>query len=335
MKDCFDIGLQLVLPKSISKAIGRPRVVVTFRASLPPTFPQVAPRIQLIPPTSVTENHLQIDHSLCDDVGVVVNSTELNGWNASSDAGKIVSDLVRAFQQRPPQLVPRTRTRQGLPPSYSQTNVGGQDTSYAPAPPSRDSSKTSDSEFQFTDMPSVPDAERLLRHMSLEELQDLDTNKDKYTAFLENIKEIKDLEKTLASLKEQSVDIATRNLGYEPQIKELTETIEAQIPVVKDLEEQIQRQRVKLGAEVQKYTPIKILEQMLARAEEAEREAEEVRSRYIDEDLDFFEIKNSKRLFLEYKKKYMKHRTEYHRIKAQAERFRQQYKIATTPTFYG
>ena len=57
----------------------------------------------------------------------------------------------------------------------------------------------------------------------------------------------------LSNLKRQTVEFATRNLGYEPQIKELTDDIKKELPIVRDAQERLRLKRIKLKAEAMKY----------------------------------------------------------------------------------
>ena len=211
----------------------------------------------------------------------------------------MISSIVKTFTTRPPKLV--VAKDDVTPPAY-----GGPVKPSQPPPPPRYK------EFQFKDMPPVPNMESKLRAMSLEELQALDTNRDKYKDFVDKIDEVKELEKMLSNLKRQTVEFATRNLGYEPQIKELTDDIKKELPIVRDAQERLRLKRIKLKAEAMKYvccvslestlsrllynntqnihryTPQKILEQMAEKADECDRESEDIRSEFMDENMDFF-----------------------------------------------
>ena len=241
VKDSFDIGLQLVLPSSIASQIGQQRVVVTFRVSLPTLFPNVPPQARLILPRDLIQKRVNVSHPLCDATGNVLNCSDLNRWNTnSSDLGQVISSIVKTFTSRPPKLV--VAKDDVTPPAY-----GG------PVKPSQPPPPPKYKEFQFKDMPPVPNMESKLRAMSLEELQALDTNRDKYKDFVDKIDEVKELEKMLTNLKRQTVEFATRNLGYEPQIKELTDDIKKELPIVRDAQERLRLKRIKLKAEAMKY----------------------------------------------------------------------------------
>jgi len=322
VKDSFDIGLQLVLPSSIASQIGQQRVVVTFRVSLPTLFPNVPPQARLILPRDLIQKRVNVSHPLCDATGNVLNCSDLNRWNQnSSDLGQVISSIVKTFTSRPPKLV--VAKDDVTPPAY-----GG------PVKPSQPPPPPKYKEFQFKDMPPVPNMESKLRAMSLEELQALDTNRDKYKDFVDKIDEVKELEKMLTNLKRQTVEFATRNLGYEPQIKELTDDIKKELPIVRDAQERLRLKRIKLKAEAMKYTPRKILEQMTEKADECDRESEDIRSEFMDENMDFFKCKNRKRLAVAYKKAYVNKRKEYHLIQAHIERFKKQQNLASSPSYF-
>jgi len=207
-----------------------------------------------------------------------------------------------------------------VPPAYHPVKP-------PPPPPQR-------MEYQFKDMPPVPNMESKLRAMSLEELQALDTNRDKYRDFLGKITEVKELEKMLTNLKRQTVEFATLNLGYEPQIKELTDDVKKELPIVRDAQERLRLKRIKLKAEAMKYTPQRILDQMIERADECDRESEDIRAEFMDQNMDFFKCKNQNRLVLEYKKAYVNKRKEYHLIQAHIERFKKQQNLQSSPSYF-
>ena len=121
------------------------------------------------------------------------------------------------------------------------------------------------------------------------------------------------------------MDAVTANLGFQPQVKALTDDVKALIPVVGSKEKELEDLQMKLKIESQKFTPEKILEQMQARADAYDAESQDILDMYMSEDLDYFKISSKKRLFLEYKKAYIAKRKEYHEMMAKIGRFRFQY----------
>ena len=80
--------------------------------------------------------------------------------------------------------------------------------------------------------------------------------------------------------------------------------------------------------------PQKILEEMAEKADECDRESEDIRSEFMDENLDFFKCKSRNRLAVAYKKAYVDKRKEYHLIQAQIERFKKQQKVSSPPSYF-
>ena len=70
---------------------------------------------------------------------------------------------------------------------------------------------------------------------------------------------------------------------------------------------------------------------MAEKADECDRESEDIRSEFMDENMDFFKCKNRKRLAVAYKKAREQRR---YMIQAHIERFKKQQNLASSPSYF-
>ncbi|ETL29664.1 hypothetical protein L916_17237 [Phytophthora nicotianae] len=209
-----------------------PRGPLTLQLQLPTEFPVKVPRLKVSIP---------VQHQWLDAAGNVQGHPDLNKWTAHSDLGRIVTEIVTELR-----VVANTASTSKPPVSPARSSSPAPAASLSPYPgsrasyssPSRQSSQaliqqpkeqTPDtSKMQRTQMPVIPAIFPELEELSLSQLEKLNSDKHSLKKFVKELTSVKEFTQLRDEVLHSNMGIAKTTLGYEAELRELQEVVEAQ-----------------------------------------------------------------------------------------------------------
>ncbi|KAI8816048.1 uncharacterized protein EV422DRAFT_572109 [Fimicolochytrium jonesii] len=244
-------------------------LILTLILSLPPTFPDAPPTIQVKPAVS----HPWVNHQ-----GFVVGHEKLALWDGGVMVGKVVKDVVQEFQSRPPQRVvagppattyatgvgsagggayggaagPQGTGAQGMNPGQypGQNPSRSQSTPHShsegpPPPPSRPQGP------QQQNPPDYPELERL----KLEDLQKLLSDEQLFTAYFENLDSVKNMRQVHAELMQENEALAHKTLSKEQALADALQSITEQQTLLRSQIQLLEETAQQRDAEAMRFAP--------------------------------------------------------------------------------
>ncbi|TPX69231.1 hypothetical protein SpCBS45565_g02490 [Spizellomyces sp. 'palustris'] len=171
--------------------------------TLPPTFPETPPGIQVKPP---------VQHAWVDKAGYVIGHERLARWDAGQGIvlGRLLREIIQEFAIRPPSRAEQSYQHHHSPTTTSVPGSALMHPQHAPI-----------AEF--------PEVDRL----SLEELDDLLKNEEALGLFFEQMEHVKNMRQVHADLAVGNEALARRNLEKENEINALKSSLTEQIKLMR------------------------------------------------------------------------------------------------------
>lgn len=251
---------------------------LTLQILLSNEFPNEKPTLKISP---------GIMHPWVNTDAEIVSAPGLLNFTVHSDLGRVVQAIIREFERNPPPLaVNHVSTSSPImfcrgnvsSPNYSVSTVN----SYS-LPPLVPSNSSASNAIVFPE----------LNGLTLEDLQLLNEKIDKQDEFLENIPQIREMNKNLDDLLIQIEELSDANLGKKGQLEELYKTRKIRIETLNKLlqnNENLSRNYQLLS---DRYKPSNIKESLRRAATKADEESEAIAEQFLNRDLDVDHFVNS------------------------------------------
>ncbi|KAG3160568.1 hypothetical protein PI126_g6838 [Phytophthora idaei] len=265
-----------------------PRGSLALQLQLPPEFPVKVPRLKASIP---------VQHRWLDAAGNVQGHPDLSKWTAHSDLGRIVTEIVTelrvvassASASKPPVSPARSSS-----PAPSLSPYPGSRSSHAS--PSRQSSQaqiqqpkqqTPDtSKMQRTQMPVIPAIFPELEELSLSQLEKLNSDKHALKKFVKELTSVKEFTQLRDEVLHSNMGIAKTTLGYETELLELQEVVEAQRVELRAAQQALAEKQARQQRIVARHRPDALLEQLSAAAKDVDNESDEIATQFAHGEMD-------------------------------------------------
>ncbi|KAE8895277.1 hypothetical protein PF005_g4647 [Phytophthora fragariae] len=267
-----------------------PRGPLTLQLQLPTEFPVKVPRLKASIP---------VQHRWLDAAGNVQGHPDLNKWTAHSDLGRIVTEIVTelrvvassASASKPPVSPARSSSPA---PSLAQY-PGSRASSYmSPSRPSPQAQvqqpkqkQTPDtSKMQRTQMPVIPAVFPELEELSLAQLEKLNSDKRALKKFVKELTSVKEFTQLRDEVLHSNMGIAKTTLGYESELRELQDVVEAQQAELRAAQQSLAEKQARQQRIVARHRPDALLEQLSAAAKDVDNETDEIATQFAHGDID-------------------------------------------------
>ncbi|KAG3026219.1 hypothetical protein PC121_g8712 [Phytophthora cactorum] len=255
-----------------------PRGSLALQLQLPPEFPVKVPRLKASIP---------VQHRWLDAAGNVQGHPDLSKWTAHSDLGRIVTEIVtelRVVASSASASKPPVSPAISSSPAPSLLPYPGSRSSHAS--PSRQSSQaqiqqpkqqTPDtSKMQRTQMPVIPAIFPELEELSLSQLEKLNSDKHALKKFVKELTSVKEFTQLRDEVLYSNMGIANTTLGYETELRELQEVVEAQRVELRAAQQALAEKQARQQRIVARHRPDALLEQLSAAAKDVDNESDEI-----------------------------------------------------------
>ncbi|KAG6961795.1 hypothetical protein JG688_00008917 [Phytophthora aleatoria] len=268
-----------------------PRGSLALQLQLPPEFPVKVPRLKVELAASIP-----VQHRWLDAAGNVQGHPDLSKWTAHSDLGRIVTEIVTelrvvassASASKPPVSPARSSS-----PAPSLSPYGSRSSH---ASPSRQSSQaqiqqpkqqTPDtSKMQRTQMPVIPAIFQELEELSLSQLEKLNSDKHALKKFVKELTSVKEFTQLRDEVLHSNMGIAKTTLGYETELRELQEVVEAQRVELRAAQQALAEKQARQQRIVARHRPDALLEQLSAAAKDVDNESDEIATQFAHGEMD-------------------------------------------------
>lgn len=231
------------------------RVVVRVRTSLPVGFPDMAPIVRII----VANN--SATHPWLDGNQRVVGSPELNAWDKTKNLGVVLQTIIQYFGSSPPKLVGPAH-----PETPTPTPPGGAVATASPAP----RPQPVPSQRPKIPIPPVPESFPELESLSLAELETLKVDAAERKTWMKGHESLAIFQALLSGQRERQLKAASSNLEKQAEIVRLQGQISEAEEALRLQRTELQGLRVRVGAALERYSPVKLTKDLLATARELE-----------------------------------------------------------------
>ncbi|KAL3667407.1 hypothetical protein V7S43_007633 [Phytophthora oleae] len=267
-----------------------PRGPLTLQLQLPTEFPVKVPRLKA---------SLPVQHRWLDAAGNVQSHPDLNKWTAHSDLGRIVTEIVtelRVVANTASSKPPVSPARSSSPaPAASLSPYPGSRATYAS--PSRQSpqaqiqrpkqQQTPDtSKMQRTQMPAIPAIFPELEELSLSQLEKLNSDKHALKKLVKDLTSVKEFTQLRDEVLHSNMSIAKATLGYESELCELQEVVEAQRTELRAAQQALAEKQARQQRIIARHRPDALLEQLSAAAKDVDNESDEIATQFAHGDID-------------------------------------------------
>lgn len=259
---------------------------LTLQILLSNEFPNEKPTLKISP---------CVMHPWVNTEAEILSAPGLLNFTVHSDLGRVVQAIIREFERNPPPLAvnhnhastssPIMFCRAGMnsvnvsSPNYSVSTVN----SYSLPPQIVPSNSSAINSIVFPE----------LNGLTLDDLQLLNENIDKQDEFLENIPQIREMNKNLDDLLIQIEELSDANLAKKGQLEDLYRKRKTRIETLNKL---LQNNEI-LGQNYQllsdRYKPSNIKESLRIAATKADEESEAIAEQFLNRALDVDHFVNS------------------------------------------
>ncbi|OWZ18277.1 hypothetical protein PHMEG_0007667 [Phytophthora megakarya] len=205
---------------------------LTLQLQLPAQFPVKVPQLKASIP---------VQHRWLDATGTVQGHPDLNKWTAHSDLGRIITEIVTelrtvansASASKPPASPARssspapTASLSPYPGSRSSYASSGRPSPQAQVQPSKPQAQDTN-KLQRSQMPVIPAIFPELEELSLAQIEKLNSDKHALKTFVKELPSVKEFTQLRDDVLHSNMGIAKTTLGYESELRELQEVVEAQ-----------------------------------------------------------------------------------------------------------
>lgn len=246
--------------------------------SLTPEFPNEKPILKISP---------SVSHPWVNGDGEITSAPGLLNFTVHSDLGRVVQAIIREFERTPPPLASDHSTTSitsptnpilesdsvgRASPSYHLSFMGRQ--TFSPPPLSTNTSTTQSVAF--------PE----LNTLSLEELQYLSESTDRQEEFIDNLPQMKEMNKTVDDLILQVEELAISNLTKRERLDDLKKAIDERIEEVTKLAFETERLNATYQTLSDNYAPRNIQEQLKLAANKEDRKSEKIAESFLNGELE-------------------------------------------------
>ncbi|KRT85720.1 hypothetical protein AMK59_1147 [Oryctes borbonicus] len=248
---------------------------LTVIVNLTKDFPNEKPIIKVSP---------LIIHPWVNNEGEVISAPGLLNFTVYSDLGRVVQAIIREFERTPPPLASEQQINNITSPTIpirDCDNMGKINPNYQSNYISRHSFSPSQATniFQTVAFPQ-------LNTYALEELEFLNESEERRAEFIENLQQVRDMNKTLDDMICHVEELADLNLSKEKQLEELQKDIDFRIQEVTKLAFENERLNITYQNLSDKYSPENIKGQLKLAAEKSEAESEEIADTFLKGEID-------------------------------------------------
>ncbi|GJQ70224.1 putative modifier of rudimentary (Mod(r)) protein [Trypoxylus dichotomus] len=238
-------------------------------------FPNEKPIIKISP---------LIIHPWVNNEGEVISAPGLLNFTAYSDLGRVVQAIIREFVRTPPPLATDQQINNITSPTVpirDCENMGKISPNYQSNYLSRHSFSTSQATNVFQTI-AFPE----LNSYALDELVFLSENEERREEFIDNLQQVRDMNKMLDDMISHIEELADLNLNKEQQLEELQKDIDLRIQEVTKLAFENERLNITYQNLSDKYSPENIKDQLKLAAEKSEAESEEIADAFLKGEID-------------------------------------------------
>ncbi|KAK5646885.1 hypothetical protein RI129_005349 [Pyrocoelia pectoralis] len=234
---------------------------------LTPEFPNDKPILQISP---------VVVHPWVNTDGDITSAPGLLNFTIHSDLGRVVQAIIREFARNPPPLTT----------DQSVTTPSGPNLGHEPDTMGRSSPiytyNYSNIQHAISQSMTFPE----LNTLNLEELQFMNECVEQQEEFVDNLPQMKEMNKGIDDLISNIEELADSNLSKREHFERLNKEIEAKVDLVSKLAYENERLNSVYQSLSEKYSPKNIKEQLREAAEVSNIDSERVAEAFLNGDLD-------------------------------------------------
>ncbi|KAG2946341.1 hypothetical protein PC117_g7710 [Phytophthora cactorum] len=189
---------------------------------------------------------IPVQHRWLDAAGNVQGHPDLSKWTAHSDLGRIVTEIVTELRIQPCVSKPAVRTQ----------------------------------------MPVIPAIFPELEELSLSQLEKLNSDKHALKKFVKELTSVKEFTQLRDEVLYSNMGIANTTLGYETELRELQEVVEAQRVELRAAQQALAEKQARQQRIVARHRPDALLEQLSAAAKDVDNESDEIATQFAHGEID-------------------------------------------------
>uniref|UniRef100_A0AAV1VDW1 VPS37 C-terminal domain-containing protein n=1 Tax=Peronospora matthiolae TaxID=2874970 RepID=A0AAV1VDW1_9STRA len=260
-----------------------PRGLLTLELHLPSEFPVKVPQLK----TSIPVHHRWVD-----TVGNVHGHPDLSKWTAHSDLGRIVTEIVTELRSVVSQMSASKSLVSSSRSSSSASTASTASLSQYRAPSSKQppqqpvQQQPDASKIQRTQMPVVPVVFSELDDLSVDQLEELNTDRHLLNKFVRDLRLVTEFTKLRDEVLHCNMDIANTTLGYESELRDLQAVVATQRTELHAAQQALAEKQARRQRIMARHRPDALLEQLAAATKAMDNTTDELASQFVQGDMD-------------------------------------------------
>ncbi|KAF1777209.1 Modifier of rudimentary, Modr [Phytophthora cactorum] len=242
-----------------------PRGSLALQLQLPPEFPVKVPRLKASIP---------VQHRWLDAAGNVQGHPDLSKWTAHSDLGRIVTEIVTELRVVASSA---SASKPPIQPCVSKPAVVTGSDSATEAANARYKQNAAD-----TDACDPCDFSGTRGTI----LEKLNSDKHALKKFVKELTSVKEFTQLRDEVLYSNMGIANTTLGYETELRELQEVVEAQRVELRAAQQALAEKQARQQRIVARHRPDALLEQLSAAAKDVDNESDEIATQFAHGEID-------------------------------------------------